>query len=110
MTSLETIGSSNQVGSIRGTEAPVVRTQESESERPVEKSERTERPPQEQRVDLPTRAFQARLNYDNDNEEVVVEILNPQTGDILTRIPAEDLPDDIRTAISNSGPLVETFA
>lgn len=110
MSSLEAIGNTHQAGSLRGNETPVVRVQEPESERPVETGERAEKRPQSQRVELPTRAFQARLNYDNEAEEVVVEILNPQTGEVLTRLPAGDLPDDIRTLISDAGPLVETFA
>ena len=110
MSNLETVGNSHQIGSPRGGDIPVVRVQEPESGKPVDKGERAERRPQAQRVELPTRAFQARLNYDQDAEEVVVEILNPQTGDVITRIPAEELPEDIRSLISESGPLVETFA
>lgn len=114
MTSLDAIGNTQQTGSLRGDEKPVVRVQESESEKPVEKpveeGEKAEKPPQAQRVDLPARAFQARLNYDGDAEEVVVEILDPQSGEVLQRIPAEELPDDIRALVNNAGPLVETFA
>ena len=110
MSSLEAIGNTHQAGSLRGAETPVIRVQEPESERPVETGERAEKRPQSQRVELPTRSFQARLNYDNEAEEVVVEILDPKTGEVLTRLPAEELPDDIRTLISDSGPLIETFA
>ncbi len=110
MASLESIGNTHQITSPRGDDTPVVRSQEPAGEKPVEKGERAEKRPQAQRVELPTRSFQARLNYDRDADEVVVEILNPQTGDVLTRIPAEELPDDIRSLVSASGPLVETFA
>ncbi len=110
MTSLEAIGSSHQTGSLRGGEVPVVRLQEPESEQPVEKGERAEKRPQAQRVELPTRAFHARLKYDESTDEVVVEILNPQTGEVLTRLPAKELPDDIRALVSDNGPLVETVA
>lgn len=110
MSTLETVGNSHQIGSPRRADIPVVRVQEPKSEPPVEKGERAERRSQAQRVELPTRAFQARLNYDSDAEEVIVEILDPQTGDVITRIPAEELPDDIRSLIGNSGPLVETIA
>ena len=110
MTNLEAIGSSHQVGSPRGDETPVVRAPEHQSEQPVEKGERAEKRPQAQRVELPTQTFHARLNYDESTDEVVVEILNPQTGDVLTRLPAKDLPDDIRALVSDNGPLVETFA
>ena len=109
MTSLETVGSSHQVGSPRGDAAPVVRAPELQSEQPVEKGERAEKRPQAQRVELPTRAFHARLGYDRETEEVVVEILDPQTGDVLTRLPAKELPDDIRALVSDNGPLVETI-
>ena len=110
MASLEAIGSSHQTGSLRGDEVPVVRLQEPESEQPVKKGERAQKRSQAQRVELPSRAFQARLNYDQDAKEVVIEILDPQTGEVLTRLPAEQLPDDIRALISDAGPLVETFA
>ncbi len=79
MSSLEAIGNSHQVGSLRGGETPVVRVQEPGSGQPVEKGGRAEKRPQAQQVELPTGAFHARLNYDRDAEEVVVEILNPQT-------------------------------
>ncbi len=88
----------------------MVRLQEPESEQPVEKGERAQKRSQAQRVELPSRAFQARLNYDQDAKEVVIEILDPQTGEVLTRLPAEQLPDDIRALISDAGPLVETLA
>lgn len=110
MSSLDAIGSSPQTGSLRGDEAAVVRLPEPDSEQPVEKGANTETRSQAQRVELPTRAFQARLNYDQDSEDVIVEILDPDTGDVLQRLPAEDLPDDIRVLISDTGPLVETFA
>ncbi|MDH3739505.1 MAG: hypothetical protein OER92_09940, partial [Alphaproteobacteria bacterium] len=94
MPSLEAIGSSSQTGSVRAGDIPVVRPVEPESEQPVDKGERAESRPQTQRVELPSRAFQARLNYDNNAEEVIVEILDPNTGDVLQRLPAEELPDD----------------
>ena len=111
MPNLEAIGSSHQIGTLRSGETPVVRVQEPDSEQPVDKGERAEKRSQQvQRVELPSRAFQARLNYDNEAEEVVVEILDPETGDVLQQFPAKELPDDIRALISDSGPLVETFA
>ena len=110
MSSLEAIGNSHQVGSLRGGETPVGQVQEPESGQPVEKGERAAKRPQAQRVELSTRAFHARLNYDRDAEEVVVEILNPQTGDVLQRLPAEELSDDILALVSAARPLVETYA
>ena len=109
MPSLEAIGSSHQTGTLRSGDTPVVRALEPDSEQPVDKGERAQIRSQAQRVELPSRAFQARLNYDGEAEEVVVEILDPETGDVLQRLPAEKLPDDIRTLISDNGPLVETF-
>ena len=110
MTSLDAIGNTQQSASLRSEETPVERTQEPGGEKPVDRGERAEAGSAAQRVELPARSFQARLNYDNDANEVVVEILNPQTGDVLTRLPAEELPDDIRAFVGRSGPLVETFA
>ncbi len=110
MTNLDAIGNSHQTSSFRGHETPVVRAQAPESEQPVEKGEKAEKRSQAQRVELPTRAFSARLNYDQDSEEVIIEILDPQTGDVLQRFPAEELPDDIRALVSDAGSLVETFA
>ena len=110
MIGLEAIGSPHQSGSLRRDEIPVVRAQESAIEQQVESSERSRKSPQIERVDLPTRALHARLNYDQDADEVVVEILNPQTGDVLRQFPAEELPDNIRALVSDPQPLVEIFA
>ena len=110
MTSLDAIGISHQAAGPRVQAAPVTRTREPGSEKPVDKGERPETRSQSQRVELPTRSFQARLNYDREAEEVVVEILNPSTGDVLTRIPAQDLPDTVRAQVASSGPLVRTTA
>ena len=110
MTNLETVGNPQQAAAARGSEKPVVQAQEPESAKPVDQGERVENRTPAPRVEAPARSFQARLNYDNDAEEVIIEILNPQTGDVITRIPAEELPDDIRTLITDSGPLVETIA
>ncbi|NKB48527.1 MAG: hypothetical protein GKS02_04080 [Alphaproteobacteria bacterium] len=116
MPSLDAIGSSRQTGSLRGDETPAVRLPEPNSEQPVERVEKLEQDEsaetrtQAQRVELPSRAFQARLNYDEDADEVIVEILDPETGDVRQQLPAKELPDDIRALISDSGPLVETFA
>lgn len=111
MTNLEAIGTSHQAVSLRGDAKPVVREQKPESERPVEKDEKAEKPearPQAKRVETPTRAYSARLNYDEDEKEVIIEILDPQTGDVLQRFPAKELPDDLRAAVGGVGSLVET--
>ena len=40
------------------------------------------------------RKFQARLNYDPLEADVFIEILDPATGDVLRRLPAEELDKD----------------
>ena len=110
MTSLEAIGYSHQAGSARRSETLVIRGQEPDSGQPIEKSDKTENPPQAQPVELSTRAVHARLSYDQDSKEVIIEILDPQSGDVLRRFPAEELPDDIRALLSEAGSLVKTFA
>ena len=110
MPSLEAIGNSHQTDSLRRDATPVVREKEPESEQPVEKGEEIDQRPQAQRVEAPTRAFTARLNYDEAAEEVVVEILDPETGDVLQRFPAEELPENLRASVGKAGSLVETFA
>ncbi|NNE82913.1 MAG: hypothetical protein HKN28_02980 [Alphaproteobacteria bacterium] len=110
MTSLEAFGNFHKIGAVRTNETPVIRSQEPKSDQAIEKGKKEENQPQEQRIELPTKAIHARLNYDQDADEVIVEILNPQTGDVLQRFPAEELPDDIRTSISEAGSLVKTSA
>jgi len=110
MTSLDAIGSTSQAAGPRAAAPPVTRVSEPAGAKPADKGERPETRSRAQRIELPDRAFQARLNYDREAEEVVVEILNPSTGDVLTRIPAEKLPDDIRAQVAENGPLIKTFA
>jgi len=40
------------------------------------------------------RKFQARLNYDPFERDVIIEILDPETGDVLRRLPAEKARED----------------
>lgn len=40
------------------------------------------------------RKFQARLNYDPFERDVFIEILDPETGDVLRRLPAESATED----------------
>lgn len=40
------------------------------------------------------RSFQARLNYDPVEADVFIEILDPETGEVLRRLPAEQAADD----------------
>lgn len=55
------------------------------------------------RVDAQGSAFQARLNYDQDKATVFVEILDPETGDVRLRIPAESAADRIRELTGHYG-------
>lgn len=43
------------------------------------------------------RNFQARLNYDPFARDVFIEILDPETGDVLRRLPAEKAGEDETT-------------
>jgi len=113
MTSLEAIGNSHQSVPLRGDAKPVVHGPEPKSVQPVEKAgntEKAEKQPQAKRAELQSHNAHARLHYDEDKKEVFVEILDPQTGDVLQRFPAEELPDQIRAASSGVGSLVETIA
>lgn len=110
MTSLESIASSSQIGPPRREAPTVTRAPAPDEQAPVERGTQTELRSRAQRVEAPTHAFQARLNYDRVADEVIVEILNPNTGDVLRRLPAEELPEDIRNLVGRAGPLVETFA
>jgi uncharacterized FlaG/YvyC family protein len=47
--------------------------------------------------------FQARLNYDRDRASVVVEILDPETGDVIQRIPAETAAERIHELTGGYG-------
>lgn len=113
MTSLEAIGSSHQAVSLRRDAKPVARAPETEREQPVEKDGKTEetaKQPQAERAKPEPRGAHARLNYDQETKEVFVEILDPQTGEVLQRFPAEELPDNIRASVGDVGSLVETIA
>jgi hypothetical protein len=46
------------------------------------------------RVEPVRRGFEARLNYDPFEADVFIEILDPQTGDVLRRFPAESADKD----------------
>jgi hypothetical protein len=48
-------------------------------------------------------AVQARLNYDRDKGFVFVEILDPNTGDVIQRIPAESAADRIHELTGGYG-------
>lgn len=43
----------------------------------------------------------ARLNYDIEVGKVIVEVINPQTGDVLLRLPFEALSDELVRNIAN---------
>ncbi len=39
----------------------------------------------------------ARIGYSFEEKEPYIEILNPRTGDVIQRFPAEDAEDELRT-------------
>lgn len=43
----------------------------------------------------------ARLRYDRDAEKVIVEILNPSTGDVIIQMPPEQLGKRMLQVITN---------
>ncbi len=45
-------------------------------------------------IEMESRIFQARLSYDPDEAEVFVEILDPITGDVIRRLPADKAAED----------------
>lgn len=51
----------------------------------------------------------ARLNYDPIQSEIFIEILNPQTGDVIRRFPAERAADEDR-ALRAGGKILNRFA
>lgn len=55
------------------------------------------------------RIFQARLSYDPIEADVFVEILDPTTGDVVRRLPAEKAADE-SGAFRDGGALVNQFA
>ena len=109
MTSVEAIGLS-QASSARRSEAPVIRSQEPDSGQPIEKSDRTGNQPPAPHVELPDRAVYARLSYNRDSKKVVIEILDPRSGDVVRQFPTEQLPDDIRALLSEAGSLIKASA
>jgi len=110
MANLEAIGSPTPPDSLRRDTVPVVRAHAPGSTQPVDKGEDAEKRPQAQRVEAPTRSYTARLNYDEAEEEVIIEILDPDTGDVIQRFPAEQIPESLRASVGGAGSFVETFA
>ena len=60
-------------------------------------------------VELEGRIFQARLSYDPEDAEVFIEILNPTTGDVIRRLPAEKAAED-RPVFGHGGALIDRVA
>ncbi len=113
MLSLEAIGTTQQAASLRRDAKPVVRELEAKSERPAEKAEKTEKAEdtrQVKRAERQAKPAHARLQYDEETKEVFIEILDPQTGEVLQRFPAEELPEKLGAASTGVGSLVETIA
>lgn len=55
------------------------------------------------RIEAQESSFQARLNYDRDKATVFVEILDPTTGDVIQRIPAESAAERIHELTGGYG-------
>lgn len=55
------------------------------------------------------RIFQARLSYDYDREDVIVEILDPVTGEVVRSLPADRAARDDNT-FRSSGALLDRVA
>ena len=55
------------------------------------------------RTETQASSFEARLNYDKDKALLFVEILDPATGDVVQRIPAETAADRIRELTGSYG-------
>jgi hypothetical protein len=62
-----------------------------------------------QLVEAEARIFQARLSYDAEHAEVFIEILNPTTGDVIRRLPAEKAAED-RSVFGHGGALIDRVA
>lgn len=60
-------------------------------------------------VEYEGRIFQARLSYDTEDAEVFIEILNPTTGDVIRRLPAEKAAED-RFVFGQGGSLLDRIA
>lgn len=60
-------------------------------------------------VETEGRIFQARLSYDPENAEVFIEILDPTTGDVIRRFPAEEAAET-QSAFRQGGRLVDQVA
>jgi len=59
-------------------------------------------------VETEGRIFQARLSYDPIEADVFVEILDPTTGDVVRRLPAEKAAEE-SAVLKNGGTLVNQF-
>ena len=56
-------------------------------------------------------APRARIGYSFEKKEPYIEILNPRTGDVIQRIPAEDAEDELRTFThGDSGVFIDRVA
>ena len=60
-------------------------------------------------VETEGRIFQARLSYDPENAEVFVEILDPTTGDVIRRLPAEKAAEE-KSMFGFGGALIDRVA
>lgn len=57
----------------------------------------------------PPSSFKARLNYDRERAEVYVEILDPQTGDVIQTLPPDQAAEEY-APLRESGSLLDALA
>ena len=70
--------------------------------------ERDERPSQVQPIEpeeqpVTERSSRARLSLDPEQRRVFVEIVDPKTGDVITRFPPEQIADHIDSVLERTG-------
>lgn len=74
-----------------------------------EMQEETEPQPQLKLSEPPPASFKARLNYDRERAEVYVEILDPQTGDVIQTLPPDQAAEEY-APLRESGSLLDALA
>ena len=104
MSGIDTISNSPPLASARRVETPVVQVSERERPRPTDQNLSTQHRSQTRVVEVPAQTDYARLNYDADAKKVVLEVLDPRTGDVFLRLPFEVLSENfVREIVSDRG-------
>ena len=92
------MNASEQISGLREPRAGVIPPGREEAA--TRKTELAKKPGIPEPIKLPEpiqRKFQARLNYDPIEAEVFLEILDPETGEVLRRFPAEKISENETT-------------